>query len=194
MEGHCDVVKCLLSSGADINLRDDDGQLPLFVASKEGHFDVVKCNQISAPKLRKHLTTSQCPFADATNNGDCPFPSHKLTSASELSKGQSPFVASMYAQCDVVKCLLSSGADINLCDKQGQSPLFVASMCEHCDVVKCLLSSGASMCEHCDVHCPYIDATNGDCPSSSHKLTSASELHVSKHLTTFICPYSDTQW
>jgi ankyrin repeat protein len=42
MEGHCDVVKCLLSSGADINLRDDDGQLPLFVASKEGHFDVVK--------------------------------------------------------------------------------------------------------------------------------------------------------
>jgi ankyrin repeat protein len=43
MEGHCDVVKCLLSSGADINLRDDDGQLPLSVASKEGHFDVVKC-------------------------------------------------------------------------------------------------------------------------------------------------------
>jgi hypothetical protein len=59
---------------------------------------------------------------------------------------------------------------------------------EHCDVVKCLFSSGASVCE------PYIDATNGDCPSSSHKLTSASELHVSKHLTTFICPYSDTQW
>jgi ankyrin repeat protein len=47
--------------------------------------------------------------------------------------------------CHTVKCLLSSGADINLCDKQGQSPLFLASMAGHCDVVKCLLSSGADI-------------------------------------------------
>jgi ankyrin repeat protein len=38
------------------------------------------------------------------------------------------FLASMAGHCDVIKCLLSSGADINLCDKQGQSPLFLASM------------------------------------------------------------------
>jgi ankyrin repeat protein len=39
--------------------------------------------------------------------------------------------------------LLSSGADINLGYKRGQSPLCIASMIGHCDVVKCLLSSGA---------------------------------------------------
>jgi hypothetical protein len=116
-------------------------------------------NHISTPELVKHLT-SQCSFADATNNGDCPFLSYKLTSAPELRKhlttSQCPDMdatnnGSMHGQCDVVKCLLSSGADINLCDKQGQSPLFVASMEEHCDVVKCLFSSGASLSEHCDV-------------------------------------------
>jgi ankyrin repeat protein len=34
--------------------------------------------------------------------------------------GQSPlFAASMFGSCDVVKCLLNSGAEINLCDKFG---------------------------------------------------------------------------
>ena len=51
----------------------------------------------------------------------------------------------MIGHCDVVKCLLSSGADINLCDKDGESPLFAASGLEECDVVKCLLSSGANI-------------------------------------------------
>jgi ankyrin repeat protein len=77
--GHIDVVEYLLSSGADINLLDECGQSPLFLASMFGHW-------ISAPELSKHLTTSQCPFSDATNNGDCPCLSHKLISAPELSK------------------------------------------------------------------------------------------------------------
>ena len=36
MIGHCDVVKCLLSSGADINLCDEDEESPLYIASWEG--------------------------------------------------------------------------------------------------------------------------------------------------------------
>jgi ankyrin repeat protein len=51
----------------------------------------------------------------------------------------------MIGHCDVVKCLLSSGAEINLCEKRGQSPLFIASMIGHCDVVKFLLSSSANI-------------------------------------------------
>ena len=55
------------------------------------------------------------------------------------------FIASLFGNCDVVKCLLSSGADINLCDKDGKSPLFAASEKGKCDVVQCLLSSGADI-------------------------------------------------
>jgi ankyrin repeat protein len=42
VEGHCDVVKCLLSPGADINLCDEDGCSPLSVASWKGEYDIVK--------------------------------------------------------------------------------------------------------------------------------------------------------
>ena len=43
MSGLCDVVKYLLSYGAVINLCDNRGQSPLFVALHHGHYDVVKC-------------------------------------------------------------------------------------------------------------------------------------------------------
>jgi ankyrin repeat protein len=65
LEGRCDVVKRLLSSGADINVRDENGRSPLYIA---------------------HLTTSKYPFMDVTNNGDCPHLSDKLITAPELSK------------------------------------------------------------------------------------------------------------
>jgi ankyrin repeat protein len=55
-----EIVKCLVSSGADINLRSNEGRSPLFVASQQGHV--------------------------ATNNGDCPPSSGKLISAPALSK------------------------------------------------------------------------------------------------------------
>jgi ankyrin repeat protein len=85
MHGHCDVVKYLISSGADINLRDENGQSPLFIASCKGECDVVH-KLISAPELSKHLTTSQCPDKDASNNGDLPSWLHKLISAPDFSK------------------------------------------------------------------------------------------------------------
>jgi ankyrin repeat protein len=75
-KGECDVVKCLLSSSADINLRDENGQSPLFTASMHGNNgDLPSWSHklISAPELSKHLTTSHSPLHDAINNGDCPF-------------------------------------------------------------------------------------------------------------------------
>jgi ankyrin repeat protein len=53
--------------------------------------------------------------------------------------------ASLHRHCDVVKCLLSSGADINFRDICGQSPLCVVSCHGYCDIVKCLLTSGADI-------------------------------------------------
>ena len=42
-----------------------------------------------------------------------------------------------------MKYLLSSGADINLRDKFGQSPLSIAIRKRECVVVECLLNAGA---------------------------------------------------
>jgi ankyrin repeat protein len=110
-----DIVKCLVSSGADINLRNKEGRSPLFVASQRGHCAIVKCLLSSGAdiNLRK-------------------------------KQGRSPlFEASYFGRYDVVKCLLSSGADINLRDEGGQSPLFVAKFAGYYDVVRLLEAHGA---------------------------------------------------
>jgi ankyrin repeat protein len=45
--GNCDVIQCLLNFGADINLRDDDKQSPLLIASRYGFCDVVHHHHIN---------------------------------------------------------------------------------------------------------------------------------------------------
>jgi ankyrin repeat protein len=125
-----DSRHCLQHQGLDIFTLD---------ATNNGDCPCLSHKLISAPELSKHLTTSTYLDIDARNNGDCKPSSHTFVSQSPL------FLASMSGHCDVVKYLLSSGADINRCDVWGQSPLFVASEKGHCDVVKCLLSSGADI-------------------------------------------------
>jgi ankyrin repeat protein len=58
-EGHYDIVKCLLRSGVDSNLRDTFlGESPLCIASRLGHYNgdspILLRNLISAPDLNKH--------------------------------------------------------------------------------------------------------------------------------------------
>jgi ankyrin repeat protein len=48
------------------------------------------------------------------------------------------FVASQQGRCNV-KCLLSSGEDINLSDKYRQSPLFVASQQGRCKMLQAMV-------------------------------------------------------
>ncbi|XP_067085630.1 cyclin-dependent kinase 4 inhibitor C [Osmerus mordax] len=41
-EGHADTLRILTDYGADVNLLDHDGNLPLHLAAREGHLDAVK--------------------------------------------------------------------------------------------------------------------------------------------------------
>lgn len=43
----------------------------------------------------------------------------------------------------IVELLIKSGADVNLCDKNGKSPLFKADEKGHNNTVKFLLTNGA---------------------------------------------------
>jgi len=42
INGNFDKVKTLLSSGANINIADNNGSTPLYIASKKGHINIVE--------------------------------------------------------------------------------------------------------------------------------------------------------
>jgi len=49
----------------------------------------------------------------------------------------------MHGNVELVKLLISKGADVNLCDRDGWSPLSVAAFYGHAEVIKELLAAGA---------------------------------------------------
>jgi ankyrin repeat protein len=69
MFGHCDVVKCLLSSGAVINFRNNFGLSVLFEASYHGHCYVVKCLLCSGANINLSDKYGQSPLFVASQQG-----------------------------------------------------------------------------------------------------------------------------
>jgi len=104
--GNVEAVDMLISEGANVNYKDDDGRSPLHAASINGHAEVVEM-----------LISKGANVNYKDNNGRSPL-----------------HVASVHGHVDVVKLLLSKGANVNDKDKNGWSPLFVASFFGHVEV------------------------------------------------------------
>ncbi|KAH9044113.1 ankyrin repeat-containing domain protein, partial [Lactarius deliciosus] len=65
MRGHCDVVKCLLDHGADVNLPDDHHSTPLTLATHRGHIDVVRVLLEHNADVHSQDDSGQTPLHDA---------------------------------------------------------------------------------------------------------------------------------
>ncbi len=113
----------LLVEQADLNLRDDNGNMPLFVAIKNEKEDLFNL------LLEKG--------ADANSSG----------AASEKTKNQTAlYVAILQGREDLIGKLLNKGADPNIADSAGALPLSEAVVRRNSTpgIVKLLLDKGAN--------------------------------------------------
>ena len=118
-EGHVEVVKLLISNGANVNdKRTDGGTSALYAASQEGHVEVVEL-----------LITNGANVNDKTTDDGT----------------SSIIAASDQGHVHVAELLLSKGANINDTDNNGTSSILAASYQGHVHVVKLLLSKGANI-------------------------------------------------
>jgi hypothetical protein len=104
----------LIGSGADVNLRDDNGWSPLIMAAKEGHAD---------------LLGSLLESGAIVNPGD---DSHTALRG-----------AAMNGRHECVELLLAAAADPNMRSGGGRTPLMGAAMNGHARTVRLLLERGA---------------------------------------------------
>jgi ankyrin repeat protein len=70
--------------------------------------------------------------------------------------------AADYGHADVVEYLISKGADVNLPDKHGISPLLCAVYEDHVDVVRLLVNKGASKAGKAPDGTSYVECTEND--------------------------------
>ncbi|XP_065559806.1 serine/threonine-protein phosphatase 6 regulatory ankyrin repeat subunit B-like [Artemia franciscana] len=116
LEGHTEIVECLIQSGADLNIKCTYlGNFPLHVAAWNGNTQTVECLLKSGPDINIR-----------NNYGETPL-----------------YLAASTGHTETVECLIQSGADLNIKNKEGASPLHAAAWIRHTQTVECLLKYGA---------------------------------------------------
>lgn len=125
-KGQHDVVKILLAYRANPNARNDQGQTPLFDAI---HLQ----EKLTDPWWRDHLN-SRTPRAPAV------MALAGLPKKLIGSKTAAPATAELKPTLEIIKLLLTHGADVNAENKNGETPLYFA---KSANIASLLLASGA---------------------------------------------------
>lgn len=148
-KGHLEVVKYLLVNDADVNVRTQEGQTPLFMAAATSE----------GTELAKLLADKGAEIDPVDQDGVTPLSvaaraAHLSTVQLLLSKGalvdrpdhegRTPLhYASENGSSNVAKLLLEGDADPNQPMKDGQTALQAAILAGHEDIVALLLAKGA---------------------------------------------------
>jgi pectate lyase len=140
-KGHQDVAELLIANGANVNIKNDDGQTPLDIAVRRGRKDIVKLLQVKVADSSIHMAAfignldKLRSFIETGTNVD-----------TKDENGRTPLLRAITGEhIDAVKFLIEAGVDVNTRDGQGYVPLVYALWAMNSDIVKLLLDKGADV-------------------------------------------------
>jgi ankyrin repeat protein len=146
--GHLDIVKGLISSGADVNIAANNGFTALHFAAQNGHLDIVKKLTSSGANINKAENEGFTALNIAAQMGHLDCVKELINYDADFTiAANNGFTALHFASgnghLDTVKKLIRFGADVNRGANDGVTPLHIAALNGHLDCVKELISSGA---------------------------------------------------
>ncbi|UCD27444.1 MAG: ankyrin repeat domain-containing protein [Planctomycetota bacterium] len=121
--GHIEIVKLLISQGADVNAGDAEGDTPLHYAVSNGYYEIAR-----------HLVLKGADV-NAKNRSFSETPLH---------------VTTYFNYINIIKLLVSYGADVNALNKNNAIPLHHAAEIGTLNIVKYLVSKGKKI-NHKDI-------------------------------------------
>lgn len=147
-KGDHKAVLLFLSSGVDIDTRDEHGWTPLMVSTFNGKEEVALLLIRSGASVRAKDTAGYGPLHWAAFNGYSNVVKlliEKRAPVNERSnQGWTPLLqAASRGHLLAVGQLIAAGADVNLPSNDGWAPLHKAAANGHTEVVKLLLAKGA---------------------------------------------------
>jgi len=142
--GNIEAVKQHLNDGTEVNAKGGTGRTPLHWAAIEGHKEIAELLIAGGADVNAKTNDGKTPLDEAIN----PF-YNKTEIANLLHKhgGKHGTIHSAAGGGDIeaVKKFLATGADVNVKDKRGFTPLHWASISGHKEAVELLINNGADV-------------------------------------------------
>lgn len=146
-------VRMLTKAGANVNAQTDDSTSPLLYASAEGNLEILKLLLETKPTFTTYDKEGNTPLILASKRGYIDVVRELIKTSINVNHvnnfGYTALLEtiisnngnSTYQQ--IVKLLISGGAQVNLPDKQGMSPLQHAQQKGQKEIVEILTKAGA---------------------------------------------------
>lgn len=150
--GNIDQVKSLISQGADVNAKNEQGQTLLHLACQRGNTETAKLLINGGANLNAKNDRGQTPFDVACIQGHKAAAEYLLEKGAAINnvthEGGTPLVLAAYAgHRDIVEWLVSKGCDMEHRNIWGNTPVSEAAYCGKLDVAQLLLEKGARVDE-----------------------------------------------
>ena len=167
-KGDARLLESLIKSGADVNEKDDDGQVALISAAGSGHSDCVKSLLEAGANVNIEDNEGDSALHLAADNGHLQcldllikaganVNTNKKKNSEDKDSGNDDsenedrilstplLVAVTKNNFECVQRLIEAGADVNIATKSGQTPLNCAAGKGHSQCLQLLIQAGADV-------------------------------------------------
>mmetsp|Transcript_8696 Transcript_8696/g.18542 ORF Transcript_8696/g.18542 Transcript_8696/m.18542 type:complete len:670 (+) Transcript_8696:116-2125(+) len=147
LNGHREVVGVLIARGAKLSARNYDGDSAIDCARAQGHAKVVQLlENVDAAKEAVKSLRNISEYSSAEHVTAWIDACADIEVQLDKDSKETPLIAAARSgNCAAVNVMLSSGADINAKNSNGQTALRIAAEEGHAEVVKRLLCRGANI-------------------------------------------------
>lgn len=141
-EGHLEIVKFLVSKGADLNIKNKYGYTALMKAANEGHLEVVKFLVKSGADVNIKDKSGDTALHNAI---DLFMETLKVSTYKGKETKSATLNEAIKKHTDIAKFLIDNGADVNAKNDNGDTVLIKASNSGNLDIVKYLVKNGTDV-------------------------------------------------